>query len=388
MKSNKLAFVIATVVAGSNASMAIAENISLYDYEEATSAYEDAYINADFNLQSGNQEQTSYDLDLNLDYEKVLSSPDRNTKFDFVGDTSKNRGANADDPTITHYQAFGSVTADNYFESNSNGAFWYGKGELGLQKDMEDPYTKATVGIGYGRVVNATPMARAIRMVEALTERNLLTQAPSKAAYQAVANIIAREDEYRSKYGAADYEMNWIQDIEAALGGGIGVKGAIKSYDVLVNERISTRKHGWLVRAGVGAVLSDYDGSDGKPALEIGAEYHRPLSNATQFSNEAIFTAVLDDNDDSYRISNAMSLTHEISDRVDWENSWLLDYVDHESSNDVTTNALASTYRYYISNALSFAVTAKLANVEDGIDGNNNDKLDKSLVMGLTYRLK
>ena len=366
MKSNKLAFVIATVVAGSNASMAIAENISLYDYEEATSAYEDAYINADFNLQSGNQEQTSYDLDLNLDYEKVLSSPDRNTKFDFVGDTSKNRGANADDPTITHYQAFGSVTADNYFESNSNGAFWYGKGELGLQKDMEDPYTKATVGIGYGRVVNATPMARAIRMVEALTERNLLTQAPSKAAYQAVANIIAREDEYRSKYGAADYEMNWIQDIESALGGGIGVKGAIKSYDVLVNERISTRKHGWLVRAGVGAVLSD----------------------ATQFSNEAIFTAVLDDNDDSYRISNAMSLTHEISDRVDWENSWLLDYVDHESSNDVTTNALASTYRYYISNALSFAVTAKLANVEDGIDGNNNDKLDKSLVMGLTYRLK
>ncbi len=388
MKSNKLAFVIATVVAGSNASMAIAENISLYDYEEATSAYEDAYINADFNLQSGNQEQTSYDLDLNLDYEKVLSSPDRNTKFDFVGDTSKNRGANADDPTITHYQAFGSVTADNYFESNSNGAFWYGKGELGLQKDMEDPYTKATVGIGYGRVVNATPMARAIRMVEALTERNLLTQAPSKAAYQAVANIIAREDEYRSKYGAADYEMNWIQDIESALGGGIGVKGAIKSYDVLVNERISTRKHGWLVRGGVGAVLSDYDGSDGKPALEIGAEYHRPLSNATQFSNEAIFTAVLDDNDDSYRISNAMSLTHEISDRVDWENSWLLDYVDHESSNDVTTNALASTYRYYISNALSFAVTAKLANVEDGIDGNNNDKLDKSLVMGLTYRLK
>ncbi len=388
MKSNKLAFVIATVVAGSNASMAIAENISLYDYEEATSAYEDAYINADFNLQSGNQEQTSYDLDLNLDYEKVLSSPDRNTKFDFVGDTSKNRGANADDPTITHYQAFGSVTADNYFESNSNGAFWYGKGELGLQKDMEDPYTKATVGIGYGRVVNATPMARAIRMVEALIERNLLTQAPSKAAYQAVANIIAREDEYRSKYGAADYEMNWIQDIETALGGGIGVKGAIKSYDVLVNERISTRKHGWLVRAGVGAVLSDYDGSDGKPALEIGGEYHRPLSNATQFSNEAIFTAVLDDNDDSYRISNAMSLTHEISDRVDWENSWLLDYVDHESSNDVTTNALASTYRYYISNALSFAVTAKLANIEDGIDGNNNDKLDKSLVMGLTYRLK
>ncbi|SIS43434.1 DUF481 domain-containing protein [Neptunomonas antarctica] len=388
MKLNKLAYVIATVVAGSNASMAIAENVSLFDYEDATSAYEDAYINADFNLQSGNQDQTSYDLDLNLDYEKVLSSPDRNTKIDFSGYTSKYRGGNANDPTFTQYNATGSVTLDNYFEPNSNGAFWYGKGELGLQKDMEDPYTKATVGIGYGRVVVATPMAKSIRLVEALTARNILAQAPSKAVYQAIANVIAREDEYRAKYGAEDYEMTWIQDIENALGGNLGVQGAIKSYDILLNERISTRKYGWLVRAGVGAVLSDYDGSDGKPALELGAEYHMPLNNATQFSNEAIFTAVLDDDDDSYRIRNEMSLTYEMTDRVDWENSWVLDYLDNESTNDVTTNVLASTYRYYISNALSFSVTGALTNLEDGINGNNNDKLDKSLVMGLTYRLK
>lgn len=388
MKSNKLAFVIATVVAGSNASMAIAENISLYDYEEATSAYEDAYIRADLNADSGNQDQTSYNLDLNVDYEKVLTSPDRNTTFDVIADTSKKRGANDDDKTITHYQAFGSVTSDNYFEPNSNAAFWYGKGELGLKKGMEDPRTAVTVGIGYGRVVNVTPMARAIRMVEALTERNLLTQTPSKAAYQAVANIIAREAEYKSKYGLEDYEMNWIQDIETALGGGFSAKGVIKSYDVLVNERISTRKHGWLVRAGVGAVLSDYDGSDGKPVLEVGGEYHRPLSNATQFSNKALLTAVLDDNDNSYGITNTMSLTHEISDRVDWENSWILTHIDNESTNDETNNVLASTFSYYISNALSFDVTAKLTDFEDNIDGNNNDKLDKSLVMGLKYRLK
>ncbi len=388
MKSTKLACAIATVIASGYGVAAFAEEVSLYDYEQATSAYEDAYINAQFNLQNGNQAQTSYDLDLNLDYEKVFTSADQNTKLDFVGETSRSRGPNVDDATISHYQASGAITNDNYFQPNSNGAFWYGKGEIGAQKGMDDPYTKATVGIGYGRVVNATPMAKAIRLVEALVERRLITEYPSKATYQAVANVIAREDEYVSKYGSDEYELTWLEDIEAALGSSLGVKGAIKSYDVLTNERISTRKHGWLVRAGVGAVLSDYDGSSSKPALEIGAEYHRPLNNKTQFSNESVFTAVLDDNDDSYRFANTMSLTYEVSDRVDWENAWLLDYVDYETSNDITTNALSSTYRYYISNALSFSVTAQLTSLEDNIDNNGNDKLDKSLVMGLTYRMK
>ncbi|WP_372737355.1 DUF481 domain-containing protein [Neptunomonas sp.] len=382
MKSNKLALVIATVVAGSSASMAMAENVTLFDYEEASSAYEDAYINANFDAKSGNQDQSSYDLDLSLDFEKVLSTPDRNTTFSFEGDTTKSRGGNAADKSVSNYQAYGAVELDNYFEPNSNGAFWYGKGDVGLQKGADDPRITATLGLGYGRVVNVTPMARAIRMVEALTERNILTQTPSLAAYQAVANIIAREDEYRSKYGAEDYEINWIQDIETALGGGIGAAGAIKSYDVLVNERLSTRKHGWLVRAGVGAVLKDYDGSDGNPLLELGAEYHRPLSNATQFSNEALLTAVLDDDDNSFTVTNNMTLTHELSDRVDWENSWVLTHIDYENAEDVTNNELSSSFYYYISNSLKFDVTVSLEDYEA------NDEVDKNLSMGLTYRLK
>lgn len=68
----------------------------------------------------------------------------------------------------------------------------------------------------------------------------------------------------------------------------------------------------------VGAVITDFDGEDGKPALELGAEYHRPLSNATQFSNEAIATATLKDGDDgfNFNFNNAMSLTNEISDKI------------------------------------------------------------------------
>lgn len=387
MKHRILSSSIAMAI-GSSATLAA--EVTLYDYEEATSAYEDAYINGQFDLQSGNQEQSSYNLNLSVDYERVFSSPDQNTKIDLAGNTSRNRGPNEGDKSTKAYQALGSITSDKYFTPGSAGAFWYGKGEVGARTHMEDPFTKITVGIGYGRVVNATPMIRAMRLIEALTERGLLNSTPSLATYQATANVIARESEYRSRYGLADYQMEWIADIEAALGSELNARGAIQVYDVLNNERISTRKHGWLVRAGAGSVISNYDGSNSKPALEFGAEYHYPISNNLQFSNESILTTVIDNGDNSFNAQNKMALTYEISDRIDWENSWQLDYANYDKAtiDDVTINTLTSSYRYYLSNQLSFAVTAKLTDEDDGISDNGNDELSKSLTMGITYRLK
>ncbi len=368
------------------------------DYAEATSAYQDAYVSGQFNLNSGNQDQESYDLDVSLDYEQVFSSPDMNTKIDFLGSGSRSRGPNEDDDDVSDYQALGAVTADKYFEPGSHGAFYYGKGEVGLQKGQEDPFTKATLGLGYGRVTNVTPMARAIRMIEALRDRGSLTGDPSNGVYQAVALVIDKEDEYRSKYGSADYEQYWIADIETALkgsgmvagGGDLGAGAVLKSYDVLVNERISTRKKGWLVRAGVGMVFTDYDGESGKPALEVGAEYHYPLGNATQFSNEAIITATLDDDNNSYIFNNAMSLTNELTDRVDWENLWVFNHAetDADGVEDITTNTISSTFRYYLTNQLDLSLTARLQDLEDNIDDNGNDEWDKGVNMGITYRLK
>ena len=191
---------------------------------------------------------------------------------------------------------------NKYFQPNSKGAFWYGAGEVGVKKGADDPRVKAGVGIGYGRVVNVTPMAQAIRMVEALTDKKRLTGSLTKAEYNQVANIIAKEAEYRTQYGAVDYQQYWMADIEKVLqatgktAGELGAIGILKARDVLVNERISTRKYGWLAKVGVSEVLKDYDGSDTKPALDVGAEYHRPLSNLTQFSNEASASAILQDN--------------------------------------------------------------------------------------------
>ena len=240
---------------------------AITDYQQATSAYEDAYISGNYNANSGNQGQSSYDLNLSLDYEKVFSSPNRNTKLDFNGTGSSSKGSTAGDQSTNTYQALGSATVDNYFRPGSKAGFWYGKGEVGVQKGQESPFTKATVGLGYGRVVNVTPMARSIRIIEALRHEGFLKSDVSNVVYRNVAQVIDKEGEYRSKHGAANYEQYWVQDIQSAIEasgmGKLNARAILKSYDVLTQERISTRKYGWLVRAGVGAVLSDYDGEDG-----------------------------------------------------------------------------------------------------------------------------
>ncbi|MCK5813693.1 MAG: DUF481 domain-containing protein [Cocleimonas sp.] len=378
-KYNLLATAIAFSASFAAPSMA---EPSLFDYQEATSSYEDAYVAGNFDIGSGNQDQSSYDLDLFLDYEKVFSSPDRNTKFDFSGSGSRSRGPKDGDETKSTFQLLGSATVDNYFQPGSKGAFWYGKGEVGAKKDQKKAFSKATIGVGYGRVVNVTPMARAIRVIQALRQKGTLQSDPVNSTYQAVAEIIAKEDQYRSRHGAKNYNQYWIGDIEKALNATLGAQGVIKSYDVLTQESISTRKHGWLVRAGVGAVLSDYDGETSKPAVEVGAEYHLPLSNQTQLSNEAIFTTTLKDDSKSYIFNNELSLTHELTDVIDWENKWLLSYNKFDEADSTTANTLTSAFNYELTNQLDFNITAKLAKTT------SQDDIDKRLTMGIQYRLK
>jgi hypothetical protein len=237
-------------------------------------------------------------------------------------------------------------------------------------------------------------MAYAIRIMQKLREEGFLKADPSNDIYQQVAVIVDKESEYKSKYGLDDYKQYWLQDIQKVIEtsgmvqGDFNARAVVQTYDVLENERVSTRKNGWLVRAGVGAVLSNYDGSDGKPALEVGAEYHRPINNKTQFSNEAIATATLDDDDNGYNFNNAMSLTYELSDLIDWENKWTLAYATSDDTDDVTTNTLSSAFYYSLTNQLDFGVEGKLTKLDDSISNNGNDEVDKSLTMGVKYRLK
>ena len=189
------------------------------------------------------------------------------------------------------YTASLGLTIDNYFQPGSSGAFWFGDLSLDADDDFDDIQTALTAGLGYGRVVNVTPMAKAIRIMEELARTGVLRSRPGKGVYQQVASIVNREDEYRSRYGARDYEQRWISDIEGVLKSsgavsGLGAVGILEVRDILIDERISERRYGWKVRAGLGYQGTNFSGIGDSPLLRLQGEYHRPLSNRTQFSNE------------------------------------------------------------------------------------------------------
>ena len=328
--------------------------VTLYDFTEGSSSYKDATLNGSFNATGGNQDQAGYNASLDLDYNRVVSSPNRDLEVGFDAGGSISRDSSAGASSSSNYSATSDVKVSNYFRPNSKGLFWYGSGNLGLQKGAESAFAKVGVGLGYGRVTNATPMAKAIRLVEALRTQGTMVGEPSKAAYNRLAKVIAQEEEYKSKYRlGSNYAQQWIADIEKVLvasgqvSGSLGAGGVIEVHDVLINENIFTRKIGWKVNTGLGLILSNYDGTDGgDPTFDlIEGEYHRPLSNKTQFSDEATLSLIFGD-DTGYRFNNMMSVTHEVTDKLDWKNSWSLDYnkSSDDAGEDFTTNSLSSVY--------------------------------------------
>lgn len=371
--------------------------VTLYDYKEGSSAYEDAYVAGDLDFHKNRGDgQNAYSLNLKAEYDRTISTPDRDFTFGggVIGGVSRDGKKGAD--SVDTYTADAGFTVDNYFVPGSSGGFWYGSAYAKKVSDVSDMFTKATIGVGYGRVTNVTPMARAMRVIDELVRRNVLRSKPSIGVYQDVARIINKQNEYKARYGSKDYEIKWISDIEAAvqqsgLTNSFGAAGTLKARDVLIDENISTRRIGWKVRAGLSYIGSNFDGLTSKPGLEVGGEYHVPLSNQTQFSDEATFNAILNDDDTGYDFDNMLTLTHEIDDRIDWENAWNLQYSKNTTNgDDVTTNVLSSTFAYEIANSLDFTTTASLKNVNGSsdIDVKKGDGTDRSLTMGVRYRLR
>ncbi len=369
-------------------------NISLYDYDEATSAFEDAYLNFDMNVGKDREDaQTAYNARINIDAQRVLSSPSRDLDIDFNGVGNVGRSGTANANSTNNYAFSTSITADNYFRPGSQGGFWFGS--LGIKGDdsFDDLDTRLSVGLGYGRVTNVTPMAKAIRLVEELRGRGALSSAPSKATYLSIANIISRESEYKSKYGgkAKFYQQHWVGAIEKALGKSLNAAGILGVRDVLIDENISIRRYGWKVRAGLSYVGTDFSGIKNNPGVLLGAEYHVPVSNKLQFSDEAEITTTFADTN-AYSFNNNMSVTYEVDDRVDWINNWNLNF-NHSAidEDDVTTNTLSSTFAYEIGNSLDLTLTGLVKN-SSGNDtissGEREDGTDRSINLGVRYRLR
>jgi hypothetical protein len=327
------------------------------------------------------------------------SSTDRQV-WGFNADANANasRGPNEGDDTLSDIGYSLRANTDVYFSRENDKLFYFAAGSFAHQDSAVDDNLGVTVGIGYGRVWNATALAKALRVQEALGGYALLTRVMSDDELLALAAIIGLEDEYRTKHGVDEYKGTWYADMEALMSeagvlkaGEMTALATVKLDDILFDEPISARRHGWLVRGGAGFQSSDFSGiTDNDPRLLFQLEYAQPYGLRGQLIDTATYAPIFGDNT-VQNFSNRLTHSYEISDRIDWINSWELSVqqADDELSSRFMVNTLTSSLAFHLTNKLDLGLTLAAVDSDDKpnlVDA--NDDVATSAILGLRYRLK
>lgn len=382
--------------------------ISLEDYVDPNSAWDEAFVtgqfaanNSEFNAERANQSQaqtdidngnvlpvgdfqSSYNLTLNANYRRVYSTLPLVWSFEASATGTVSRGEAQGARSTDNITSAAVGRYDNYRERDPN-QFWFAGGEFRDDSPGDDPYTFVQAGLGYGRVINATALARAIRLVSVLQDYQLLTIYPSDVVLLHLAQTINREDEYRASLGEDGYREAWYDELEETLlgaglidGTGLGALGVIKIDEVLNRENINTREHGFVARLGVGYVVSDPGDDQGDVAANLNFRYAKPFGNRGQLIEDASYSRSLERSGEG-TFRNQLVYTFEYSDVVDWVNNW-----SHVRQQGSRSDTLTSGFVYDVSNTLELDIALSLSRTDD--DAVNG--LKGRLTTSLRYRLR
>ncbi len=382
--------------------------ITFEDYVDPNSQWDEAYVtgqfaanNTAFNAEQANQSLTqaeidagaslaredfqgSYDLTLNANYRRVFSTLPLVWSLEASATGSLSRGDERGARSTDNIASRAVGRYDNYRERYPN-QFWFTGGEFRDDSPGNDPYAFVQGGIGFGRAINATALAKALRLVSVLQDYSLLTIYPSDVVLLHLAQTINREPEYRANFGDDGFREAWFDQIEETLigagligGTGLGALGVIKMDEVLIRENINTREHGLVARIGIGYVISDPAGNEGEPAINLNFRFAKPFGYRAQLIEDASFSRSLE-RSGTGTFRNQLIYTYEMSDVVDWVNNW--SHIRQEGNRDDT---LSSGFVYDISNTLEFDLALILSRSdEDAVSG-----VKGRLSTSLRYRLR
>ena len=270
---------------------------------------------------------------------------------------------------------------------------WFGFGELDIshRKSFKQIRSRLRVGGGYGRYINATALAKAVRIEEHLLRDNIISGHIQKELMINIAHIIEREEEYRNIYGDT-YEVNWYEDIEKEFQKSemlkdetIGAIGILRTQQVLneINEIVNDRYYGWDVTLGILFNISNADKSPpDEPALSLGGRYSYPITWRTQINAFADVNTPMDSSFFKEVFSRVgIDFIYEFSNRINFVSGYRLDYVKETGTDYYTINNLSSSFIFYLENRINLSI--------DGIlfyDG-QTERTDMKMTVGLQYNL-
>lgn len=253
--------------------------------------------------------------------------------------------------------------------------FAFGKLDGDAATTYDYPATRVTAGFGYGRFVNSTPLARALRIEEEMMDKGVLLDSLPLGTLLDFAKALALETrkEYRERY--YHWEREYFLMLEEILNrsnllhnADLGSAGSLVIQDVL-EEYISPRYYGYEVNAGVGYDLLPAYQADGRSIFaSLAFNSATPLGFKTQFIEKASLRIPFTGRKFGKEMHSSLllSLSYELAAQIDVIGTYQLklDRIRSDESNDysmVVHNQFNGTFAYLIVDHLVMSNTLTLS---------------------------
>ena len=347
-----------------------AQNVSVTDYEVPVSAADRLLIDFAMNHATAGSDATTSKGNIGGIYKRFYDSLPFGYSIDIIGSGLVDKNIVTDEYN-TNYQVNGDAGVKKYLMQNSaalKDLFGSVRASSNMIKDYDQPASSLTVGVGYGRFIEATDLAKAVRIEEFLIKEGELSEHLPKQAILEISKIINREGEYRDKYGET-YEKEWYKDMETVMResnllkeNGLSAIGILRIEEVLEREDIADRFYGWDVALGSKFdITTPYENQDRPIAnLDVSASYARPIAWRWQVSERISINTPFDSLGTAFSSSLSSDISYELANRIDVRLRHLLRLEKLEADDAKISHSLGASFIYYIENNLNLVVTEQI----------------------------
>ena len=371
-------------------SSVFAQNVSVTDYEVPVSAADRLLIDFSMNHATSGSTATTSKGNIGGIYKRFYDSLPFGYSIDVIGSGLVDKNIETDEYE-SNYQVNGDAGVKKYLMENNpllRDSFGSIRASSDMQKVYDRPASAVTVGLGYGRFIEATALAKAVRIEAFLIKEGELSSHLPQEVILELSKIINREGEYQDRFGEV-YKKEWYNDMEAAMRGsgllqedGLSAIGVLRIEEILEREDIADRFYGWDVALGTKFdITTPYEGQDRPIAnLDVTASYARPIAWQWQISERITMNTPFDSFGSAYSLSLSSDLSYELSNRIDLRFRHLFQMLKPEGGDAEHSQALGISFIYYIENNLNLVATEQIEITPD-------EDITSNFTVVLNYRI-
>lgn len=348
------------------------QNVSPTDYTVPVSTAEQLRFDGSYKYAGQEDKVLTHDATGSVLYNRFYNSLPfaYDINLNAIADTKRRPDGEQDNS----FNAILSGGVRKYFKPE--GDFFYSlEAAVVHQEGFDRPSISATPGVGYGRFIRATDLAKAVRIEDFLMKEQVIRGRLPKETLIELAHIIEKEHEFKTEHGER-YRRYWFEAMESEIAKtglfveeGLGAVGALRTEEVLFEERINERFYGWDARFGVRfELLSEFEDVDADdPAASFRFRYARPVGWKSQLGFSAeVNTPFTGDFADVYNATGTVDYIYEIGNRVDLTVSNVVLASRSNPDEDVVwSEQLRAGFIYYLENELNLIVTGNVRKDSD-----------------------